>query len=190
MTYYINLSGKRGKGKRTFVDKETYELYGHLSWYLSDTGYVVRKPDTGIVRLHRLVANAPERKVVDHLNGNKLDNRAENLRVCSQSDNMRNLKNVKGYTWDASKKSYMVRYRGKFYGRYSTEEEAKKAYQLASSGVPYQKKRRKLWHLPTGISKQFGKYRVRTQVGGKRIWLGQFATLDEAKQALKNWQER
>ena len=52
------------------------------------------------------------------------------------------------------------------------------------------KTRRKLWHLPTGITKQFGKYRVRPQMNGRRYWLGQFATLEEAQNKLKEWQER
>lgn len=189
MTHYIQLSGKLGKNKRTLVDKDTFTKYGHLSWYLSDTGYAIRKSGD-IVRLHRLVMEAPEGMVVDHLNGDKLDNRKRNLRICTQAINAANRKGTKGYTWDKSKSKYIVRYRKKFYGRYNTEAEAKKAYQLACSGVPYQKTRRKLWHLPTGISKQFGKYRVRPQVNGERTWLGAFVTLEEAKQALSKWQER
>lgn len=190
MKYYIQLSGKRGNGKSTLVDKEVFKKYGHLSWYLSDTGYAMRKLAGEVVRLHRLVVCAPEGMVVDHLNGDKLDNRKSNLRICTQSDNMRNLKNVKGYAWDKTKGKYMVRYRGNFYGRYNSEDEARKAYQLACSGVPYVKSRRKYWHLPTGVTKQFGKYRVRPQVNGKKIWLGQFATLEEATEVLKSWQER
>lgn len=193
---YIKLSGKKGKDHRTLVDEETYKLYGHLSWFLSDTGYAMRRSDrldngTKVtVRLHRLVVNAPEVMVVDHLNGNKLDNRRINLRVCTQAENTRNRKDTRGYSWDKSKNKWMVRYRNQFYGRYPTEEEARKAYMLARSGVPYQKSRRKLWHLPTGVTKQFGKYRVRPQKNGKRHWLGSFATLEEAREILKEWQER
>ena len=80
-------------------------------------------------------------------------------------------------------------YRKQFYGRYDTEQEAKRAYQLAKSGVPYNKTRRKLWYLPTGITKQFGKYRVRPQMNGKRYWLGQFATLEEAQNKLNEWKK-
>ena len=189
MAYYIELSGKLGKGKRTLVDKETIDKYGHLSWYLGDTGYAMRK-GREIVRLHRLITACPEGMVVDHLNGDKLDNRLSNLRVCTQAENAGNRKDTKGYAWDKSKSKWMVRYKNTFYGRYDTEEEAKKAYQLACSGVLYVKTKRKYYHLPTGISKQSGKYRVRPQKNGKRTWLGQFATLDEAKQVLKQWQER
>ena len=164
---YIELSGRRGKGHSTKVDDSIFTKYGHLAWHLSDTGYAVRRSREGTIRLHRLVAEVPEDKVVDHLNGNKLDNRKNNLRVCTQKENAQNRKGAKGYAWDKSKGKWIVRYRNTFYGRYDTEAEAKRAYQLACSGIPYVKARRKLWHLPAGITKQFGKYRVRPQKNGK-----------------------
>ncbi|OKA15811.1 hypothetical protein BS618_07710 [Rhodococcus erythropolis] len=141
-------------------------------------------------RLHRLVVDAPEHLVVDHLNHDRLDNRKSNLRVCTQKINAQNTKNEKGYTWDASKSKYMVRYRGTFHGRYKTEAEAKRAYQMAKSGVPYEKTRRKFWHLPTGVSKQFGRYRVCPQKNGVKHWLGSYRTVEEAEQALNEWKNR
>lgn len=194
MTYYIELSGKKGKGHRTEVDEETYKLYGHLSWFLGDTGYAMRRPslDDGTkvtIRLHRLVTDAPEGMVVDHLNGDKLDNRGSNLRVCTQAENARNRKGTVGVCWDKSKSKWVVRYRNTHYGRYETESEARRAYQLACSGVPYIKTRRKLWNLPTGVTKQFGKYRVCPQLNGVKHWLGAYSTVEEAQKALNKWKE-
>lgn len=40
--------------------------------------------------LHRVILNAPDFMVVDHINGNPLDNRRKNLRLCSQSENILN----------------------------------------------------------------------------------------------------
>lgn len=74
----------------------------------------------------------------------------------------------------------MVRYRNKFYGRYETEEEAKRAYKLACSGVEYKTTRRKYYMLPKHISKQFGKYVVSIQIDGKRYRKGYIDTLEEA----------
>ena len=186
---YIELSGKRGKGKRTKVDDDIYEKYGHLTWHLSDTGYAVRRNKEGTVRLHRLVASTPEGLFTDHKNHDRLDNRSSNLRVVTHAENMANYKGAKGYSWDKSKNKWIVRYKNTFYGRYNTEDEAKQAYKMACSGVPYNKTRRKLWHLPTGITKQFGKYRVQPQKNGKRYWLGQFATLEEAQNKLNEWKK-
>jgi hypothetical protein len=118
--------------------------------------------------------------VVDHLNGNRLDNRKSNLRVTTQLENSRNRKGDKGYCYDKSKSKWLVRYRGKFFGRYDTEEEAKRAYQLARSGVEYKTTRRKYYMLPKHISKQFGKYVVSIQKDNKRFRKVGILTLDEA----------
>lgn len=176
----LPLSGKRGEGKSVKLDDDDFEKYGHLVWYLSDTGYAVRRNNNQTFRLHRLIMNCPEGKVVDHLNGDPLDCRKSNMRVCSQLENTRNRHGVKGYTYDKSKGKYTVRYHNKFYGRYATEEEAKKAYRLACSGQEYQKTRRKLYMLPKHITKQFGTYRVDMQINGKRYRKIGFHTIEEA----------
>lgn len=189
---YIELSGKRGKGHSTIVDDSTFTKYGHLAWHLSDTGYAVRRNREGTLRLHRAVAGAPEDKVVDHLNGNKLDNRKSNLRICTQKENNQNRKGTKGYAWDKAKGKWIVRYRNTFYGRYETETEAKRAYQLASSGVPYEKReRRQMYHLPTGIFKNKSNkgYQARVQIDGKRIYLGTFPTVEQARRAYLDKKE-
>ena len=186
---YIKLSGKRGKGQRTLVDDSTLNKYGHLSWHISDTGYAVRRTSEGTVRLHRLVANTPEGMFTDHKNHDRLDNRASNLRVVTQAENMANYKGAKGYAWDKSKKKWIVRYRKTFYGRYNTEDEARKAYQLARSGVPYIKTRRKQYMLPKGIHKQFGKYNVSLQRDTIRRRKNGIPTLEEALTILNQWKK-
>jgi len=140
----------------------------------------MRKTPEGSIRLHRLVARTPEGMITDHLNGDKLDNRKSNLRVCSQKENANNRKNTKGYCWDKSKQKWIVRYRSKYYGRYGTEQEAKKAYQKACSGVEYRKNRRKQYMLPKHITKQQGRYAVGVQIDGNRYRKVGIQTLEEA----------
>lgn len=60
------------------------------------------------IYMHRLIANAPTGKEVDHVNHETLDNRRSNLRLGSHLDNMRNGKNAlathcpKGHPYDES----------------------------------------------------------------------------------------
>lgn len=42
------------------------------------------------IAMHRFIMDAPADKLVDHVNGNTLDNRRENLRLCSAGENARN----------------------------------------------------------------------------------------------------
>ena len=176
----IILSGKTANGTSVKVDDADYEKYNHLRWHLSSTGYAVRRTNGETIRLHRLIMNCPEGMVIDHLNGDKLDCRRSNMRICSQEENARNRHNTKGYCYDKEKGRWMVRYRGKFCGRYNTEEEAKKAYQLFCSGQEYKTTRRKYYMLPKHISKQFNKYVVSIQINGVRYRKVGFTKLEDA----------
>lgn len=75
--------------------------------------------------------------LLDHINRNKDNDRIENLREVSIAENAWNRKNVKGYTWEPSRKKYKVTImaHGKrvLIGRFNTEAEASEAYNQAKS---------------------------------------------------------
>jgi hypothetical protein len=87
----ILLHGKSG-AVAMVDDDETGRWAATRKWYLSRTGYVtLARAVNGQTYLHRIVMNASHDGHVDHINGNKLDNRKCNLRICTQAENNRNL---------------------------------------------------------------------------------------------------
>ena len=97
MSKRIYLTGKNGEGKITIVDDCDYEELNQWKWYLNKDGYVWRsyKKDNSWkqIRIHREILGLTDTKVfTDHINHDKLDNRRENLRACTNQENQRNSK--------------------------------------------------------------------------------------------------
>lgn len=89
--------------------------------------------------MHRLIMGFPEGKYVDHINGNSLDNRKSNLRVCTNSENQRNryktIRNTSGYkgvrlNTKRNKYDAEIGHHGKHYylGTFLNPVDAAKAY--------------------------------------------------------------
>ena len=86
--------------------------------------------------MHRFIMDAPKGMQVDHINGNGLDNRKCNLRICTKSDNAKNRRlnknsksGFKGVSPRKSKKSpWVAQISGRLIGYYDDPEEAAKAY--------------------------------------------------------------
>ena len=121
------------KGQKISVDDDIYNKFGDKKWYVSSKGYAARNfgvaGHNNIKYMHRIIMGEPVGMVIDHINGDKLDNRRCNLRVCSNRTNVRMRHNkVRGYHWDKYRKLYKVEANSRFIGRYKTEEEARKAY--------------------------------------------------------------
>lgn len=103
------------------------------------------KENGGAVSLHRYLMKAQPGQIVDHINGNPLDNRKANLRfVTAQENGMnrgsnKNKKLPKGVMYRKANKHrpYVacIRHHGLLVhlGAYETVEQAKKAYDTAAS---------------------------------------------------------
>lgn len=94
---------------RTLIDIEDVEKVKNIKWHLIQTGgYVCGNNKNGKdFLLHRYVMNAKEGELIDHINGDKLNNRKSNLRPVNKSQNAMNSKipinntsGVKGVYWD------------------------------------------------------------------------------------------
>lgn len=143
MTKLIPLRGKYGRGKFTTVDDKDYECLSSQKWFLRKSHnnfYVSRSTNGRLTDMHRMIVNPPKRMTVDHANGNTLDNRRENLRIASQSQNNsnKNAPNVpktskyKGVFWSKDNHHWkaMATLDGKTYGAgsYTDEVHAAMAY--------------------------------------------------------------
>lgn len=98
MTATLTKTGRKNS-YTAIIDAEDYERVTQLTWFLHKpkgcrTTYLLHRLEKGNLSLHRFILNAPKGSVVDHINGNGLDNRKANLRLCTPAGNARNRHNV------------------------------------------------------------------------------------------------
>jgi len=129
---------KVGKKNWAIVDVEDFEKLAKFKWSLSTShGFKYAKINNIETKMHRLILSAKTGEIVDHKNGNTLDNRKENLRLCTYSQNASNKKmrsdsktGVKGVSFH--KEGFRVRIvhngKRKTFGPYDTLEKAKQKY--------------------------------------------------------------
>lgn len=82
------------RGKVALVDDDDFEELSKYKWHCMkyrDKLYARRCVGRNTkIYMHRQIAGDPEGLVVDHSNGNGLDNRKSNLRNCTQQENLCN----------------------------------------------------------------------------------------------------
>lgn len=99
---YLGLYGHNNIiNNETIIDKEDYEKVKDYRWCLSGNNYVMTQASSNYLLLHRFLLIAPDGIDVDHINGNTLDNRKNNLRLAKHYQNMANrgkqVNNTSGY---------------------------------------------------------------------------------------------
>lgn len=132
-------------GETVLVDKRMVPLVSKYKWYRNSKGYAQCNWYDGTKyttkKMHRVILRTPNGTTVDHINGNKLDNRVRNLRLCNYSQNSANCKKYKnntsgfkgvhrsGKSWRAM---IRVNYRLLSLGCFSAIEDAARAYNKAA----------------------------------------------------------
>ena len=129
--------------KIVLVDDSDYRDVSRYKWYYLG-GTAMRRGEIDeppLMRLSHHLLRPIIGMVVDHRNGNPLDNRRSNLRVCTQKQNMRNRKKAKhskqpykGVAWDGWSWRARITVNGRRYnlGSYATAIEAARAYDFTA----------------------------------------------------------
>lgn len=131
------------QGKFAIVDDKDYPSLSKHKWYARRVGVLFyagrgekRNGKRFNVHMHREIMKTPANLDTDHLNGNGLDNRRKNLRVCSHADNMNNRPRLNrnntsghaGVVWDKRSKKWVAQmkrnYRMVFLGSFSRKSDA------------------------------------------------------------------
>ena len=113
---------KLTKGQVALVDDGSFNLLSQYRWHAGKNPngkfYARRKSNGENEHMHRMILNAPNGLDVDHVNGDSLDNRRANLRLCTRSENnmnrgvqCNNSSGYKGVTWNKRKNKFCAQIR-------------------------------------------------------------------------------
>lgn len=136
--------------KVALVDDDMYDYLSKWKWcyhkgyaarnelFITASGEKARK----LVRMHRVIMNAPDGMDVDHRWGDTLDNRKENLRICTRQQNscnkaqVNNTSGFKGVSWHKARNKWRAQIklnqRQIHLGYFNNKTEAAKAYNAAA----------------------------------------------------------
>jgi hypothetical protein len=140
------------QGKEALVDDGMYEELNKYKWrarcscgrWYANRWSSMVNGERYLIHMHRVVLLTPEGMATDHINGDGLDNRRENLRLATNSENNQNrinkrrrcTSNFKGVYWhnETKKWSSGIRLAGKqiYLGEFISEIQAALAYDEAS----------------------------------------------------------
>jgi len=139
---------KLTQGKVALVDDEDFEELNKYKWSVAVRGhniYVGRNKKMGLnkwsrVYMHREILKDIKEGMIDHIDGNGLNNCKLNLRPCSRSQNNQNIQyknpkcvsRFKGVWYDKRYGTWVAKVDNKYLGSYGDEEDAARAYNNAA----------------------------------------------------------
>ena len=144
-----DLSGEFGigytcKGEEFYFDLEDYDLIKDYCWRKNKDGYICATVNKQDILMHRLILNLNKdnKDFVDHRFHNTHDNRKDNLRKCTNTQNVRNSKiqknntsGVTGVYWHKNRQNWNafihVNKKKIFLGAYAKFEDAVRARKIA-----------------------------------------------------------
>ncbi len=133
------------RGKFALVDAADYEWLSKYRWSCRGGGnpYAARFEGNKVIWMHREIMQTPPGMVVDHIDGNGLNNLRFNMRNCTRQENVHNLSKA-AHGSSIYKGVWKDRHRDKWYakichkgvrdhlGTFDDEVEAARAYDLAA----------------------------------------------------------
>lgn len=131
------------RGKIALVDDVDFEWLKKYKWTLSGDGryaiyYPKRKGKRRLFLMHRVIMSAKKEEVVDHIDGNGLNNQRKNLRKVSHRQNILNRRDLNkkqvGITKHQKGWWARIRFQGKHIslGVYEFKQDAIEAYKNAA----------------------------------------------------------
>lgn len=133
-------------GHEVTVDRSDYEWLSSFKWCLQSGRYAFNR---SVGLMHRAILEADSSCQVDHINGNGLDNRRANLRLCKRKENNRNRtkgleragrtcsSRYKGVCWKRAKSTWVAQISvdgvSRHLGYYACEVDAARAYDKAAA---------------------------------------------------------
>ncbi len=128
------------KGREIIFDEEDRHIIESHKWFFTPQGYACTKirylpgkKGRRTIGMHRLILGDPSTPSIDHINRIKLDNRKENLRPCTDSQNNHNrpvargkTSKYRGVSFKRGKWQVVIRVNGRltWFGYHATEEAA------------------------------------------------------------------